>query len=188
MWMIRKGVPVSTHLRRVSAVPRDRPSQKASTRSAYPTISLLRTSGAKRPVPIIIGPEDADRQPQPPGGLLGERVHARGAAAHQLGGVLRDVGDELVQAVSVNFPGPDDCHPHFHPSFPLPFFQKNRRRSTQIQYSRYRNFLPPCAGKIRARGGAGVGLKYFLLPKIIEVIPRNIQIIRWNSKSVKFLF
>ena len=29
MWMIRKGVPVSTHLRRVSAVPRDRPSQKA---------------------------------------------------------------------------------------------------------------------------------------------------------------
>ena len=44
----------------------------------------------------------------------------------------------------------------------------------------------------RAKGSAAaaraLGLKNFLLPKIIEVIPRNIQIIRWNSKSVKFLF
>jgi hypothetical protein len=41
------------------------------------------------------------------------------------------------------------------------------------------------SGRAAARA---FGLKYFLLPKIIEVIPRNIQIIRWNSKSVKFLF
>ena len=60
------------------------------------------------------------------GGAFGERVDALRAAAHQLGGVSRDVGDQLIEAV-VRPARSDDCHPHFHP----PPAVSSRRRNLQ---------------------------------------------------------